>query len=245
MVRITERSPPVLAATLTRIVAFPLPDAGAIEAQELSLDAVQAHAACVRTAISAESPCAERGVVTLPISYRQGAGCWDTATARSATVRLACRATGSAFWATVNVTVPSPWPSALEVNVIQFTGVTAFHEQSRVTPTDRLPVPPSGAKVLEDIPTVAWQRAVPGAVMDVDVFAELPQPIAKSEREKNSRADVRAITFCVICILFASSHRSILLRSRPIGRARAAKAVARNDTPSIKTLQNEIEAPRV
>ena len=106
--------------------------------------------------------------------------------------------------------VPSPWPSTLEVNVIQLAGVMAFHEQSRVTPTDRLPVPPAGVKVVDDIPTLAWQRVVPGEVTDVDVFAELPQPIEQSRREKNSRADVRAITSSVVCILFAIVNRSQL-----------------------------------
>ena len=120
--------------------------------------------------------------------YAHGAGCCDIDTFRSATEIFAWRTTGSAFGATLNVTVPSPWPSTLEVNVIQFTGVAAFHEQSRVTPIETLPVPPVDANVDEDMPTFAWHRAAAGAVTDVVVFAELPHPTERSTREQNSRA---------------------------------------------------------
>lgn len=127
---------------------------------------------------------------------------------RSAIEMLACRATGSAFCATAKVTVPSPWPSTVEVKVIQLAGVAAFHEQSRVVPTERLPVPPVEPNVVEDIPTFAWQRVAAGAVTDVDVFAEPPQPKEKRARERDSRDAERAITAQGACMFFATTQRA-------------------------------------
>ena len=83
--------------------------------------------------------------------------------------------------------VPSPWPSAAEVNVIQFTAVAAFHEQSRVTPIERLPAPPDAANVVDGIPTLAWHRVAVGSVIEVEVSAELPQADENSARQSNSR----------------------------------------------------------
>jgi hypothetical protein len=100
----------------------------------------------------------------------------------------------------LKVSVASPCPAAAEVNVIQFTGVAALHEQSRVTPIERLPAPPDAANVVDDMPTFAWHRVAVGAVIDVEVFDELPQAVEKSAT-RNSRADERGITVSSVASL--------------------------------------------
>lgn len=84
--------------------------------------------------------------------------------------------------------MPSPCPSAAEVNVIQVTGEVARQEHSRATVTDSVPDPPAGVNDPEEFETVASHRALAGAVMLVDVEAELPQAI-----EPNATApDIRS-----------------------------------------------------
>ena len=94
---VTGRAAPGFAVTVRRSTASPVPDAGAIDAPSVSLRAVHEHAGCARRAISACSPCAAMLDGMPPMVYRQGAACCESATWRSATVSIACRATGTEF----------------------------------------------------------------------------------------------------------------------------------------------------
>lgn len=172
----TGRSAPVLAATLTEILASPAPLDGETDTQPCSPRAVQEQAGCVRTAMEAWPPVPSTASAVGLTVYSQGAGPCASATCRSATASEACRATGSAFSATRYATVPSPWPSTAEVKVIQLTGVEARHEHSRATLTPSVPVPPAGPNDPVELEIVASHRLDAGAVTLVEVEAELPQP---------------------------------------------------------------------
>jgi hypothetical protein len=75
-------------------------------------------------------------------------------------------------------TVPSPWPSTVDVKVIQFTGLVARHEHSRATVIASVPEPPDELNVETGAETDASHRAAVGVVIAVDVEAELPHPNA-------------------------------------------------------------------
>lgn len=79
------------------------------------------------------------------------------------------------------LTVPSPWPSTVEVKVIQLTGEVARHAHSRATAIERLPDPPVELNCEPGDETVASHRDDAGVVTLVDVEAELPQPNAVSK----------------------------------------------------------------
>jgi hypothetical protein len=121
-----------------------------------------------------------------PTEYSHGAPCCEKEMSRSAIDTVACRVTGSSFGATRYPTVPSPWPSALVVNVIQLAGVVARHEHSRGTLIDSVPVPPPGPNVLLELETFASQREDAGEVIVVDVVAELPHA-TEATASTNSR----------------------------------------------------------
>jgi hypothetical protein len=90
--------------------------------------------------------------------------------------------------------VPSPCPSALDVNVIQLTGLAARHAHSRATLTVSVPDPPAAGWLAGDAATVASQRFVAGDVIVVDVLAELPHPAAPSAMNNSRGArDVTAL----------------------------------------------------
>lgn len=72
------------------------------------------------------------------------------------------------------------------VKVIHDTGDAARQEHSRSTEIDRLPVPPVGPKLLADAETFASQRVDAGAVMFVEVVAELPHAVVTNS-DPNSR----------------------------------------------------------
>jgi hypothetical protein len=138
--------------------------------------------------MSASTPLLDT-VANIPLrSKSHGAGCWATASCRSATLIMPCRWTGSAFSNTRYESEPSPWPDVWDVNVIQETGEVADHAQSR----DRLIVivedPPAGGNELVGVFTAASHLVLVGAVTLVD--AELPQAIAAPMQTiiRNSRA---------------------------------------------------------
>ena len=68
----------------------------------------------------------------------------------------------------------------LVVKVTQLTGVTARHEHSRATEIESVPVPPPGPNDAVEPETFASQRFDAGAVIFVDVVAELPQAAASA-----------------------------------------------------------------
>lgn len=198
--RDTRRAAPPLADTDTRTTPFPLPDAGATDAQATSLRAVQAQAEWPCTSTVSCPPAAPIVVALGMTSYRHGAGLCAMEIERSATVTAPCLATGSAFSATRNPTLPSPCPSAVEVTAIHFACDAARQEHSRATATETVPVPPVAPNVDTDELTLGSQRddASDGLVTLVDV--ELPQPVAdtpkrtETDAKQRRRSPARAFT---------------------------------------------------
>jgi hypothetical protein len=77
---------------------------------------------------------------------------------------LPLRAAGSAFWATLKETLPSPCPLLEPPSCIQSLAAAAVHWQSRFVETSRVPLPPAGENEVADASTVIAHLALEGAV---------------------------------------------------------------------------------
>jgi hypothetical protein len=102
------------------------------------------------------------------------------------------------------------------VDVIEIHGdwVLALHVQSRDTPMETVPVPPDGPNDGDELVTVAWHRAVLGAVTFVEVDAELPHAAAvnaapNTPRSCKRRACRPIITEFARCTSHASRKRTV------------------------------------
>jgi hypothetical protein len=101
--------------------ADPLPVAGLTVAHGALLLAVHPHKALVLTATVVWPPPAAIWAVGAARLNWHAAAAWAMVVVCSATPRLPCLVTGSALAATLNVTVPSPWPELPAVIWIQGT----------------------------------------------------------------------------------------------------------------------------
>ena len=155
IVSVAVRSPLVLGAVVTSMVSVPLPDSGLRVTQSASADACHAHASWVRTSIPTVSPEAGAGDDGEETAKVHSAAAWPMSTRRSAIAMAACRGTGSALGATLNVTVPSPCPLAPESIEIHPACADAVQLHSRATVTAALPVPPAAPNADDDAVTDA------------------------------------------------------------------------------------------
>jgi hypothetical protein len=71
------------------------------------------------------------------------------------------------------VTLPAPWPSAVEVIAIHDAPLAAIHVQSRVVSMAIVPAEPSADAVEGEFVTDTWHFGVLGAVV---VIEDDPQP---------------------------------------------------------------------
>jgi hypothetical protein len=94
------RSVPAFGAATTRMEPSPVPEAGATLTHGASLEAVQAHCACVRTSTDVSPPAAPRTSVAVPTWNRQAAASCETSTCRSLIEIVARRVAGAVFSAT-------------------------------------------------------------------------------------------------------------------------------------------------
>ena len=153
-----DRSGPELGATARRTVSAPLPLSGLGVAHGASVLAVHEQAAFVRTSMVRVPPSAPTTSVFGETAYAHGAASWDSSRDLSLTAMVLCRATGSGFSATRNERLPSPWPDAGGMMLIQLACADAVHVHSRGAPTVAVPVPPLAPKAAVGADTVVWHR---------------------------------------------------------------------------------------
>ena len=153
-----DRSGPELGATARRTVSAPLPLSGLGVAHGASVLAVHEQAAFVRTSMVRVPPSAPTTSVFGETAYAHGAAAWDSSRDLSLTAMVLCRATGSGFSATRNERLPSPWPDAGGMMLIQLACADAVHVHSRGAPTVAVPVPPLAPKAAVGADTVVWHR---------------------------------------------------------------------------------------
>ena len=88
------------------------------------------------------------------------------------------RAAAAGLAATWNVSVPWPWPDAVEANDSHDASLDAVQEHSRSVATDAVPLPPAAGKDLAETPTVTWHLLVDAPTRLVD--AEELQPTRRT-----------------------------------------------------------------
>jgi hypothetical protein len=135
-----------------------LPLSGLGVAHGASVLAVHEQAAFVRTSMVRVPPSAPTTSVFGETAYAHGAASWDSSRDLSLTAMVVCRATGSGFSATRNERLPSPWPDAGGMRLIQLACADAVHVHSRGAPTVAVPVPPLAPKAAVGADTVVWHR---------------------------------------------------------------------------------------
>ena len=177
-VRVPVRALPVFAATVNATEPLPLPVAPDVTVIHASLRlAVQAQPVPVDTVRLPEPPAATTARLAGRSSKRQAAGCWDTWSGLSLTTIEASRIDGSGLGATRNSTVPEPCPEAGDSPESHPAEVDASQGHSGAVVTVRVPVPPSGPMLVDDVANATWHFTGVGVVATAEL--EL-QPVASA-----------------------------------------------------------------
>lgn len=194
-----------LTATTNPTVPFPLALCGVATIQFTGLVAFHVHPPSVDTSTDRRPPAdAIASPPWLSLNVH-GAGAWVKPTLCEPTTMALERDAGTGFGATVNGTVPSPWPPASLPIETQAALVLIDHVQSREVATVSDPWPPLAVNDVGALLTLTWHLSAVGDVIEVVVLLQPPARLARAKATRNAEGRQRIrCTGCDACTCLAT-----------------------------------------